>query len=80
MPNYPIPIVDIFAGPGGLGEGFSRVKDGKAFKIVISIEKDFHAIQTLRLRAFYRALIKSGKNCQKFILISCRQKMKKKKI
>jgi len=51
----PIPIVDLFAGPGGLGEGFSRVNDGNAFKIVVSIEKDPHAIQTLRLRAFYRA-------------------------
>ena len=53
----PIPVVDLFAGPGGLGEGFSRVEDGKGrkvFKTVISIEKDPHARQTLRLRAFYR--------------------------
>ena len=55
MSEFPIPIVDLFAGPGGLGEGFSRVNDGNAFKIVVSIEKDLHAIQTLRLRAFYRA-------------------------
>ena len=58
MPTKPIPVVDLFAGPGGLGEGFSRVGGGKAFKTVISIEKDPHAIQTLRLRAFYRAWIK----------------------
>ncbi len=53
----PIPVVDLFAGPGGLGEGFSRVEDRvgrKVFKTVISIEKDPHARQTLRLRAFYR--------------------------
>lgn len=53
----PIPVVDLFAGPGGLGEGFSRVEDGKGrkvFKTVISIEKDPYARQTLRLRAFYR--------------------------
>ncbi len=79
MSNYPIPIVDIFAGPGGLGEGFSRVQDGKAFKIVISIEKDPHAIQTLRLRAFYRALIKSGKKLPKvyFDLISAKNEKEK---
>lgn len=55
MFQKPIPVVDLFAGPGGLGEGFSRVDDGKAFRTIISIEKDPYAIETLRLRAFYRA-------------------------
>ncbi len=63
MPNgmqpSPIPVVDLFAGPGGLGEGFSRVEEGKAFRTVISIEKDPHAIETLRLRAFYRAWMRN---------------------
>ena len=57
MSSKPIPVVDLFAGPGGLGEGFSRVEDRmgrKVFETVISIEKDPHARQTLRLRAFYR--------------------------
>lgn len=52
-----IPVIDIFAGPGGLGEGFSsfRDQDNKAvFKIKLSIEKDKFAHQTLELRAFYR--------------------------
>lgn len=52
-----IPIIDIFAGPGGLGEGFSSFvnENGKrAFKITLSIEKDFYAHQTLTLRSFYR--------------------------
>ncbi len=55
MPFSPIPVVDLFAGPGGLGEGFSRVEDGKAFRTIITIEKETHDIETLRLRAFYRA-------------------------
>jgi len=65
MPFTPIPVVDLFAGPGGLGEGFSRVEDGagrKVFKTVISIEKDPHARQTLRLRAFYRHFVNIGRN------------------
>jgi DNA (cytosine-5)-methyltransferase 1 len=58
MPELPVPVVDLFAGPGGLGEGFSRVEDGKAFRTLISIEKDPHAIETLRLRAFYRTWLR----------------------
>ena len=52
-----IPIIDLFAGPGGLGEGFSSVMDSKGnrvFKIKLSIEKDEHAHKTLQLRSFYR--------------------------
>jgi DNA (cytosine-5)-methyltransferase 1 len=50
-------IIDLFAGPGGLGEGFSAYIDehGKQpFKIAISIEKELSAHATLTLRAFYR--------------------------
>jgi DNA (cytosine-5)-methyltransferase 1 len=53
----PIPIIDIFAGPGGLGEGFSAYEpeDGnRAFKVKLSIEKDEFAHKTLEIRAFYR--------------------------
>lgn len=49
-------IVDLFAGPGGLGEGFaSLVDDGHApFRIGISVEKETSAHRTLELRAFLR--------------------------
>ena len=42
-------IVDLFAGPGGLGEGFaSLVEDGHApFRIGISVEKEASAHRTL---------------------------------
>ena len=50
-------VVDIFAGPGGLAEGFSSVSAGdgaRAFEIALSIEKDAAAHSTLQLRAFLR--------------------------
>ncbi len=52
----PIKIIDLFSGPGGLGEGFSALKDkgNPAFKIATSIEKEKSAHSTLKLRAFYR--------------------------
>lgn len=52
-----IPVIDVFAGPGGLGEGFSSLSDadGKpAFKIRLSLEKEETAHRTLQLRAFFR--------------------------
>ncbi len=52
----PIPVIDLFAGPGGLGEGFSSVQNGSSFKIMVSAEKDAIAHQTLRLRAYYRLM------------------------
>lgn len=57
-----IPVVDLFAGPGGLGEGFSALKrnnDHPVFKICLSIEKDSEAHKTLELRSFFRQF--SGK-------------------
>lgn len=53
----PVQIVDLFSGPGGLGEGFASCKrnDGsRAYEIAISIEKDRAAHKTLMLRAFLR--------------------------
>ncbi len=59
----PIPIIDLFAGPGGLGEGFSSIFDDNndpVFDIKLSIEKDENAHETLRLRSFYRKFPKEG--------------------
>ena len=54
--NHVIPVVDFFAGPGGLGEGFSAPirGSGRPFRIMLSVEKDAAAHQTLELRAFFR--------------------------
>ena len=54
-----IPVVDIFAGPGGLGEGFSAfLPEGRVqrspFRIAVSAEMERNAARTLRLRAFFR--------------------------
>jgi len=49
--------IDLFAGPGGLAEGFSTLRhdDGsRIFPIAISVEKEPSAFATLRLRAFFR--------------------------
>jgi DNA (cytosine-5)-methyltransferase 1 len=50
-----VPVIDLFAGPGGLGEGFSR-EASVDFRIAVSIEKDPSAFETLRLRAAFRSL------------------------
>jgi DNA (cytosine-5)-methyltransferase 1 len=55
LPRYS--VVDIFAGPGGLAEGFSNVpgaEDERAFSIALSVEKEASAHETLRLRSFLR--------------------------
>lgn len=53
----PIKIVDLFAGPGGLGEGLSS---HPTFRIAVSAEMESSAHATLRLRAFYRNLKSIG--------------------
>jgi len=51
-----IPVVDLFSGPGGLGEGFSAFEGnaGQIFKVACSVEKERSAAETLRLRTFFR--------------------------
>jgi DNA (cytosine-5)-methyltransferase 1 len=55
--ELPFPVVDLFAGPGGLGEGFASAlnEQGSAqFRSVVSIERDEFSHQTLLLRHFVR--------------------------
>lgn len=61
MGDKAIPVIDLFAGPGGLAEGFSSVfkKNKRVFDIKLSIEKDEHAHKTLELRSFYRQFDKT---------------------
>jgi DNA (cytosine-5)-methyltransferase 1 len=50
-------VVDLFAGPGGLAEGFSAVRDQNGqfpFEVVLSVEKEESAHSTLLLRTFLR--------------------------
>lgn len=54
------PVIDLFAGPGGLGEGFSSLRDEKnqpVFQTIMSIEKDEQAHRTLRLRSYLRKIL-----------------------
>ncbi|MDN3716163.1 DNA cytosine methyltransferase [Vibrio breoganii] len=52
-------VIDLFAGPGGLGEGVLSVthENGNLpFKIGVSVEKEPSAHKTLTTRAFYRKI------------------------
>lgn len=49
-------IIDLFAGPGGLGEGFAAYKNGSIFDISLSAEMESSAYKTLTLRSFFRKI------------------------
>jgi DNA (cytosine-5)-methyltransferase 1 len=49
-----IPVIDLFSGPGGLGEGFSALNEGSTFRTIVSAEKDPAAHATLTLRSYFR--------------------------
>lgn len=53
-----ISVVDVFAGPGGLNEGFAQVQRGgrRVFDVVASFEMEPHAVQTLAVRSAVRRL------------------------
>jgi DNA (cytosine-5)-methyltransferase 1 len=51
------PVIDLFAGPGGLGEGFASSVDKRGtrlFRSAVSIERDEFSYATLLMRHFFR--------------------------
>src|SRR4051794_23591860 len=51
------PVIDLFAGPGGLGEGFASLTNSgnrSLFHVSLSIETERVAYKTLLLRSFFR--------------------------
>ena len=54
-----IKVIDLFAGCGGLGEGFASVRRGPnaAFEPVLSVEKEVPACDSLILRTFFRQFV-----------------------
>ena len=57
MANKHLTVVDLFAGAGGLSEGFQR----QGFKGVAHVEMNPHACQTLLTRHLYWELLRSGR-------------------
>ena len=52
------PVVDVFAGPGGLGEGFASFNEENGvprFRNAVSFERDKFSFDTLHLRHFLRS-------------------------
>ncbi|WP_341661071.1 DNA cytosine methyltransferase [Vibrio sp.] len=69
MKKNEVLVIDLFAGPGGLGEGISSVTDDNGnspFKIGISVEKEPSAHKTLTTRAFYRKIKKNKLGIKKY--------------
>jgi len=61
--NMTIPIIDLFAGPGGLNEGFSGFYSGMQkprFQVAASFEMDLSACKTLAVRGAFRRLVSDG--------------------
>ena len=61
-------MIDLFAGPGGLGEGFSAFRTGGSpgFDVRLSIEKEAVACATLTLRKFFRQFEKPPPELQAY--------------
>lgn len=62
--------VDLFAGPGGLAEGFASVRgaDGaRPYQIALSVEKEPSAFATLRLRALFRQFSEPPKSYYEYL-------------
>lgn len=59
MKSGEVLVIDLFAGPGGLGEGVSSVETSDGvypFKIGVSVEREASAHKTLTTRAFFRKI------------------------
>lgn len=56
-----VPVIDLFAGPGGLGEGFAHSEGPVKFDVRLSCEVDPVACRTLRLRKFFLLAGKESK-------------------
>lgn len=55
------PVIDLFAGPGGLNEGFEAFGGyGERFDVRLSIESEESAHRTLQLRSFFRLLARKS--------------------
>jgi len=68
--NRSFKTVDLFAGPGGLAEGFSSLRNSngsRAFEIALSVEKERSAFETLRLRAFTRQFAELPESYYRYI-------------
>lgn len=61
-----IQVIDLFSGPGGLGEGFASHGDGRSFQIAVSAEMDPAAHSTLLLRSYFRLLRMEDSNLQTY--------------
>jgi len=62
----PIPVIDLFSGPGGLGEGFSGLNDGASFSIAVSAEMNPSAHSTLLLRSYFRRVRHEEKDARAY--------------
>lgn len=75
-----IPLIDLFAGPGGLSEGFTSLRrpddDKRYFEIAMSVEKDVLAVRTLRMRALFRELHDSSGEYEKALRDTMRRRLK----
>lgn len=63
MTNNTIPLIDVFAGPGGLNEGFSSLGEKEnrpRFSTVASFEMETSACRTLTLRGTFRHLLRTS--------------------
>lgn len=62
-------VIDLFAGPGGLAEGFtsySTKKGKKIFEIGVSVEKEASAHKTLTTRSLFRKLSNNPKSLKDY--------------